>query len=199
MTRVVGSKIKALRELLGESQEEFGERFDVQQATVSRWEAGLPVARRYREAIASLAKMTVSEFFYTDQTVRLVPVAGSIEGRDGVTLSGSAGAGGAIAHIELGLGDKDQIGLHVVGDDWFPAYRDGDSIIARKVEGSQMDNYIGRDCIIKITNGPAYIRILKSGSTRGLYTLRSLNPAEDDIEDAYLEWVAPIVWIKRGD
>lgn len=201
MLRGYGAKIRALRELLGEAQDEFGERFGVQQATVSRWEKEeSPVARKYREAIASLANMSVTEFFYTDQALRLVPIAGVIEGREGVTPAGQSVPGGVISHIELGIGGKDQIGLNVVGDDWFPAYRHGDSVVAKKIQGVKIAQFLGRDCIVKIVGEDQWVlRILKSGTKPGRFTLRSLNPQEDDIEDVELEWAAPIVWIKRGD
>lgn len=201
MKRGVGSKIQALRELLGESQEEFGGRFDVEQATVSRWEKDKsPVARKHREAIASLANMSVTEFFYTEQAVRLVPIAGVIEGREGVTPIGQGVPGGVVSHIELGIGDADQIGLNVVGDDWFPAYRDGDSIVAKKIFGSRIATATGRDCIVKIAGVDQWVlRILKAGAQPDRFTLRSLNPKEDDIEDVELDWAAPIVWIKRGE
>lgn len=49
MWDLVGKKIKSLRKALGDNQAEFGERFGVEQATVSRWEKGEPVQRKHQE------------------------------------------------------------------------------------------------------------------------------------------------------
>lgn len=58
----LGQRIRALIKRLGESQSVFGERFDVQQATVSRWVAGWVPAREYWEPLSKLAGQTVAEF-----------------------------------------------------------------------------------------------------------------------------------------
>ena len=77
----IGKKIKALRTRLGENQAEFAERFNVEQATVSRWENGAPVQRTYRTKVAELANQTEVEFFH-DQELdkitkrRIVKVSG---------------------------------------------------------------------------------------------------------------------------
>lgn len=42
---ITGSDIRAARERAGESQEQFARRFDVNQATVARWEKSGPPAR----------------------------------------------------------------------------------------------------------------------------------------------------------
>lgn len=68
-----GQRIKALREKRGESQAEFGFLFDVEQATVSRWEAGYPVARTLWKHMAELAGTSAADFFLgTPLTVPLI-------------------------------------------------------------------------------------------------------------------------------
>ena len=44
-TMLTGAKIKKARELLGESQQEFADRFGVDQSAVSRWEQDGPPTR----------------------------------------------------------------------------------------------------------------------------------------------------------
>src|SRR5262245_34764370 len=65
MNAEIGLKIKSLRLALNESQAVFGDRFGVEQATVSRWEKGLPVGRPFEDMIAGLAGMSVAEFFHS--------------------------------------------------------------------------------------------------------------------------------------
>jgi len=57
---------------------------------------------------------------------------------------------------------------------------------------------IDLDCVIRTADGQHYVKILKRGSRPGRFHLKSYNPAEDDIEDVALSWVAPVAWIKRG-
>lgn len=57
-----GERIKALREQLNESQAEFGDRFDVEQPTVSRWEKGSIPARPLWEPISRVAGKNHLEF-----------------------------------------------------------------------------------------------------------------------------------------
>lgn len=145
-----------------------------------------------------MAGMSVAQFFHSGEGPRLIPVVGHITGRGTVSLSEKPSPGGPVDHIALSLGDDDQIGLRVVGDDWFPAYRDGDVLIATRFDKSRLARAIGHDCILKTADGEVHIRIVKKGARKGIYTLRSLNPQDDDIEDVELEWAAPIVWINRS-
>jgi transcriptional regulator with XRE-family HTH domain len=65
MRHNIGERIRKLRESLGESQAEFGERFRVEQGTVSRWETGASLVKRaFQEDMAKLAGTTVAAFFY---------------------------------------------------------------------------------------------------------------------------------------
>ena len=59
----IAKRIKALRERLGESQEVFGDRFGVQQATVARWENGSVPHRKMWASIAEVAGVPAANFF----------------------------------------------------------------------------------------------------------------------------------------
>jgi transcriptional regulator with XRE-family HTH domain len=77
----IADKIRALREGKGESQEAFGERFDVTQTSVGRWESGEQIpAVRYRAAIADLAGCTEAEFFHTDDLCALTDRYAALQG-----------------------------------------------------------------------------------------------------------------------
>src|SRR3990167_4241761 len=62
-SRVRGAKIKAARVGLGESQPVFGDRFGVQQGTVSRWERGYPPERVHWAPLAPVVGGAVAEIF----------------------------------------------------------------------------------------------------------------------------------------
>jgi transcriptional regulator with XRE-family HTH domain len=197
MSRDIGKKIAELRKLLGDTQEIFGERLGVEQATVSRWEKGEPPQRRYEKPIADLAHMTVAEFFHSAEKPRLIPIIGDLSDR-GVALRPTK-SGGAIGHITLSLGENDQIALTVVGNALAPAYRHGDTIIAGKLIKAKMAKAVGRDCIVLSTSGDAYIKNVRKGSRKGAYNLRDVGlTSSDDLEDVELQWAAPIIWIGRA-
>lgn len=66
-----GQRIRALREGLGESQATFGAHFNVEQATVSRWEEGRSVARSLWPRMAKLAGTTVVGFFFAGEMLEI--------------------------------------------------------------------------------------------------------------------------------
>ena len=170
----------------------------MQQATVSRWEKGRPVQRKFQEAVAQLAGLTVPEFFHSATRPRLIPVIGRLSAGSRLALTDWPDPTSPVEHIKLNVGDADQIGVRVDDDSLAPVYRKGDMVVGRKLPKTRIPDAIGRDCVVKTIDGAGYIRILKKGSRRGLYTLRAFRPEEDDIEEVDLEWAAPITFIKRA-
>ena len=191
-----GRKILKLRKSFGENQTVFGERFNVEQATVSRWEQGYPVAREHEEPIARFAGMSVAEFFHSDQGPRLVPIVGNLTTGAKFKPAEKVSPGSVVEHVMLSIGDEDQVAVRVEDDSMFPVYRKGDVIVAKRLPKMRTSDAIGADCIV-VSNGLGYVRTLRKGSRKGLYSLRALH-VKDDIEDAEVEWVAPIDWIKRA-
>lgn len=194
----VGKKIRQLRNALREGQASFGDRFGVEQATVSRWEKGEEVGRRYREAIAELAGMSVAEFFHSTSGPRLIPIVGYVSGGEKFSPIDDHPPGSGIDHITLDVGAEDQIAVRVRGSSMTPVYRDGDAVIGTVLKAQRMTHAIGCDCIIKTRSGDGYLKILQKGSRPSVFRLRSYNPAFDDIEDVAIEWAAPVTWVRRG-
>lgn len=93
--------------------------------------------------------------------------------------------------------DGHAIGLEVRGNALAPSYRNGDLIIGIRRTGGRYDNFIGLDCIVETEEGERYLKFLARGSMRGRFNLRSYDPAEKDIENVQLQWVAPVAWIRR--
>lgn len=61
--KALGIRIKAVRRALGETQAVFGERFRVEQGTVSRWENGSIPVRTLWASIAEVAGVSPAQFF----------------------------------------------------------------------------------------------------------------------------------------
>lgn len=197
MTTDVAKKISLLRRLLGESQSEFADRFGVEQPTVSRWEKGMPVARKYQKAIAATAGVSLAEFFHSGEQPRIVPVVGFVAAGEKFTPFDDFEQGDGVDQVQLTLGDGDVLAVSVRGDSMSPVYRDGDVIVAKRIGRREVDKAIGRDAIVRTRTGEGYVKRIMPGSKRGLYRLRSYNASYDDIEDVELDWAAPVEWIKR--
>ncbi len=60
--------------------------------------------------------------------------------------------------------------------------------------GDKFAEFVGKPCVIKLTDGRLMLRTLKTGSKAELYNLISYN--SPDIKDAKIEWVARIIFIK---
>lgn len=191
----VGQKIAALRQSLSETQAVFGERFGVEQGTVSRWERGFPVARQYQAKLADLAGMSVAQFFHSPDQPRLVPVVAHADGETFRVESPAPGS--TVEHFKLEPENGEQASLRVVGRGLEPAFHDGDLLVGRRLRGPQIEQAIGKECMALCVNGIGYLRVLRPGSRPGLYTLRSLDPKADDITDVELVWAAPIRLIVR--
>lgn len=149
--------------------------------------------RRTIEEFSRVLGVSVAELLGSDGPAPKVPIIGHV----------SAGEGWIPADhdnyetVELGL-EGDAIALHVRGDSMAPAYRDGDLIIGVKRTQRRAENLIGVDSIVETTDHRRYVKFLAKGSQRGLFNLRSYNPAHKDIEDVAILWAAPVAWIRRG-
>ena len=130
MTKETGRKIKALRKALKENQDVFGERFKVEQATVSRWEKGSQVHMKYFDAIAELAGMTVAEFFHSSSQPRTIQITGYVGAGEKFTPI----ADGALDTITFDLEADEIIAVQVRGDSMSPAYRNGDILICSRID-----------------------------------------------------------------
>lgn len=94
---------------------------------------------------------------------------------------------------------------------WFPStsrldeyrtsgYQRGDVVAGPRSLGANLDNVIGRDCIIETVDGKRYFKILQRGSGRGLFTLASFDPRhpEWNVPNVKIKWAAPIKLIVRN-
>lgn len=200
MHRDVGKKVLMLRKALGESQEAFGKRFKVKQATVSRWEDNLsPITRALWGEMADLADMSIADFFFSDEGPRIVPVIGEVSAGEHFTpMSDSARAGSNdVVTFGTQLGEE-MIAVRVRGDSMSPVYQAGDVVIGRKLYGADMVTAINRDCVVLTTTEEGFLKVLKKGPKKNLFTLQPYNKDYDDVENVTLLWAAPVSWVKRA-
>ncbi len=105
--------------------------------------------------------------------------------------------------VDFDLGHEDLFAIEVSGVSMSPAYRDGDVVICsrRQITDLRTANPAllrRRDCAVKTNEGVGYLKYILPGRADGVFTLRSYNPDYPDIENVTLQWIAPVVWIRRS-
>lgn len=120
-----------------------------------------------------------------------------------VPLKGRVGAGQAVEplddnSIEFVDAPRDAntgtVAVEVFGESMHPAYESGTLLFYSKTLPPQ--ELINRRCVVKLDDGRVFVKVLRTGSDAGLWTLQSLNSLYPDIEDVAVEWAASIDWIK---
>lgn len=124
-----------------------------------------------------------------------------------VQLVGYVGAGGLVMPVDdhtkgSGMAEveappdmgPDTVALQVKGGSQWPAFDDGDLIYYDKHHASP-EEALGRLSIVMLTTGELMFKMVTRGSMRGRFTLVSVNAPP--LDDALLEWAAPITWIKK--
>lgn len=101
--------------------------------------------------------------------------------------------------LQLSFLNQELVVLEVETNDYRSSgYRRGDVVAGVRSVGQYIDNHIGAECIVQTETGQKLFKVLAKGSVRGRYTLKSFDPAEDDLQDVKIKWAAPIQMILRG-
>ena len=146
-------------------------------------------------AIAHALGMSLGELYDGEHPTKLQLVV------DGVTQAGGMWIDvpeTSARRISLDLIAHDAVVIQVTGPEMSPRYVSGDVLAGPKTLGANLDNLIGRDCIVMTDDGARHVRFLTRGSRRGRYNLRALDPTLDDVVDVKVTWAAPISLILRG-
>ena len=129
-------------------------------------------------------------------TAQMIPVVGYIGAGAEITPFDDHEKGAALEEVEAPPGAGDSVVAVIVrGDSMYPAYRNRDEIYYERYDGPPID-LIGRECIVKLTDGRMYIKTLAAGSEPGLVTLLSFN--FPPITDVPIEWAAPVKWVRKN-
>ena len=125
-----------------------------------------------------------------------IPVVGRVASGENFVPFDDAPMGGGYEELVFNLVDPDPIAVEVRGESMLPVYRPGDYLICSRRRGTDMQEALDKDCVLKTTENEGYIKKLVHGSRANTYTLVSYNAAP--IENQTLLWAAPIVWVKRA-
>lgn len=120
-----------------------------------------------------------------------------------VPIKGRVGAGSEIYAIDDGGqevapapadANPSTVAVEVSGDSMFPAYEDGTLLYYSRL--LPPDDMVNRRCVVQLGSGKIYVKVLRQGSSAGLFNLQSLNHMFPDITDQHVEWAAPIDWVR---
>jgi phage repressor protein C with HTH and peptisase S24 domain len=198
-----GQRLKYLRKANKNiNQTQLGELMGVKQSTISRWEGGIDEPEHdHVRALADLFKCTTDYLLGTDTlnaSPRVIPVVGYV-GAGGINIPFDDYAhGDGMDEVEAPPGLNDAaIAVRVSGDSMYPAYENGDIIFYVR-NGVDIDESecIGKQCIIKVTEGPIYIKRLSRGSAPGLYHLESHNAPP--MHDVTIDWATKVLYVKKS-
>ena len=198
----LGHRIKGLRKQQGLTQQEFAAKLGVTQPTVHRWEKGaFTPDDTMLEVLSEMADVPTAVFRYGEVRAgrRMIPVAGYVGAGGEVSMFNDQPGGDGAEEVEA----PPDSGLYMVavrvrGDVMLPAYADGDILFYGRdpgLGGVDTTTCVGRDCVVKLVNGPALVKRVALGGGRNTYLLMSF--VAEPIVNVRLEWASPVRWIKR--
>lgn len=111
----------------------------------------------------------------------------------------AVGDGLELEPIDIPPGVPDDAVLVIVrGDSMHPRYFDNEYLFYLRDDRPPVE-FVGRECVVKLTDGRAFVKILRPGSRPDLFNLESWNPTTPTMIDAVLEWAAPVMArVNRG-
>jgi len=197
----MGERIRRARKSLNLTQQEFAERLQVTQPTVHRWEKGFyDPDEGALQRLSGMTDLPPAYFRYGDQALGPEPRSVSVIGYVGAGAQINSTEDQSRPHdinaIEAPPGEiLSAVAVIVRGDSMYPVYQDGDVIFYGRDATEDEANYLGRECVVKLTEGPTLLKRVMRGSERGSYLLLSYNASPMD--NVRLDWASPVRWIKR--
>jgi repressor LexA len=184
----IEQKLRAIMKATGWKQAQLAERFNVTQATVSRWFSGSEPEGARWAAINDLYEHMLSEA-PKDTADAVVPLMGYI---------------GAGAEIEPefeqtppeGLDQvgvpfpvpDDMIAFKVKGDSMLPVFKDGSVVIVFREQKRPLEAFYGEEAAVRTSDGRRFIKTVM----RGITGVNLLSWNAPPIENVKLDWVGEI-------
>jgi phage repressor protein C with HTH and peptisase S24 domain len=120
-----------------------------------------------------------------------IPVVGYIGAGEKVYPVDEGELGSGLEEIDAPPGaDLNSVAVIVKGDSMFPAFWEGDVLIYSSERGFDREACMHNECVVKVKNGPTYVKRVTPGSMQGLFTLTSYNATP--IIDVAIDWAAPV-------
>lgn len=184
----------------GWSKAELARRSGANKQELYKWLQGL-VAQPRGDSLGRMARtLGVNEYWLLTgrgPRVSAAPLVGFVSAGEEFYPIDDLAQGAGLDDVPLDLDAADPIAIRVRGSSMSPVYRNGDDLFCARVRGLDIERAVGRDCVVQTKEGAGYVKQLRRNRD-GRYVLRSYNPAFEDIEGIEIEWVAPIVFIRRA-
>lgn len=164
---------------------------------IHRIEGGQSLSVDESREFAKSLDVDVSNIIDDSPRARVVSLVGYVGAGDLYAWDPASGPWVGFDIVEAPPGDDDVVAVRVRGDSMAPVYRDGDLLYFTKA-GVPTTECAGEDCMVRVRNGAAYIKLVMRGPRANRYNLCSYNHDTAEIENADIEWSSPILWAKRG-
>ena len=177
--------IKAARLQRGWSQQDLARAAGTNQPTVDRIESGQTQHSKYLASILDALGLSGGT-----PTVKLVgevrtgfEVAPFSEGRD-------------LDDVEAPPGfTASTVAVRVADNSMMPAYSEGDLIYYDRQDNGDLDHLVGRECVVRTTDGRSFIKRLHRGTSPDTWLLISY--AGPPVEVG-VEWAARVRWVLKA-
>ena len=125
-------------------------------------------------------------------TTTMVPVVGYVGGGSEIFPFDDYARGSGFEEAEAPPGiAADTVSVVVRGDSMYPRYFDGEQLFYVR-DDRPPDELVGKECIVRLTDGRMIVKIVRRGSKQGRFHLESWNAPI--MEDQEVEWAAPVKW-----
>ncbi len=168
---------------------------------VSKLERGeTPLADDWLNAFAAFYGVAVRELFPDKDGGEIRPalLVGYVGAGEMYYPDPVAGPWVGFEEVEAPPGVAGVAAVRVRGNSMAPVYRDGDLLFFKKPDAFDAERCIGKDCIVLLRNGSAYVKRIERGPRdRGLRLVSYGDLAPVDNPD--IEWAAHVKWVVRKD
>lgn len=197
-----GDRVAEAREAMGIGQSELARRVGVSPQAIQAIEANKAAGSVHIVKIAR--ELGVTPEWLDDGISPRFPQG--VPALQEIAVAGYVGAGQEVfsfddypirtgmkmVKVPSALGDS--VAVEIRGNSMFPRYSDGEVIVYDRKEGDPAA-MLKRECVVSLTDGRKFLKVLGKGSRARRYHLVSHNA--ETIEDAQLEWAAPVKWPER--
>lgn len=119
------------------------------------------------------------------------PAVGYVGAGAEVQLVDDHAIGAGLEEVDIPPGVPENAVLVIVrGDSMYPRYFDGEYLFYVRDQRSPLE-FVGRECVMQLSDGRVFVKLLRKGSGKGLFNLESWN--SQLIEDQKVEWAAPVI------
>ncbi|MDA1326259.1 MAG: phage repressor protein [Proteobacteria bacterium] len=146
--------------------------------------------------VARAFRVSLEDFYNGDLTAVTpsITVAGLVGAGARVDLSDPHAKGDGIYHIKCPseMSPHGVVAVEVSGDSMAPIYQQGDVLIYSRDTLGVPSEAIGKICICEDAGGQAWVKVLRTGSEEGTFSLLSVNPEAENMHGVRLKWAAPV-------